>query len=152
MNRADYLSIAPDLMAILFKQEAYFNTEFSTSDMLTVKHWELVKMRVSQINQCAYCIDMHSKQALSYGESAERLFGLSAWRDMPLYSASERLALEWAEVQTHCQPIDDALYQRAVNAFGEKGVVDLVVAVNAINSWNRIVKAFKPEIGVFNVK
>ena len=147
--RVDFYSTAPKAMAILLKQEDYFHQQFSESNTLSVNTWELVKLRVSQINQCAFCIDMHSKDALKLGERAERIYGLNAWRDMPFYSESERAALSWAERVTSGKPIDDDQYQQALAQFKESSLVDLTLAVNAINSWNRIAKTFKPEVGAY---
>ena len=109
----------------------------------------LVKMRVSQINQCAFCIDMHSKALLNHGETEERIIGLSAWRDMPFYSEKEIAALDWAEYLTSGQSVDDLRYQRVVQSLGEKALVDLTIAINAIHSWNRIAKTFKTEVGSY---
>ncbi|XZG69297.1 carboxymuconolactone decarboxylase family protein [Chitinibacteraceae bacterium HSL-7] len=147
--RINYFTLGSGAVKILMAQEHYLKTQFSQSGSVTVPVWELIKLRVSQINQCAFCIDMHSKEALRGGERHERMLGLSAWRDMPLYSEAERAALEWAEHLTSGQPVDDARFQRAVDALGEQAVVDLTIAVNAINSWNCIVKAFKPEVGSY---
>ncbi|MGJ8691793.1 MAG: carboxymuconolactone decarboxylase family protein [Thalassotalea sp.] len=101
------------------------------------------------MNQCAFCIDMHSKYALSQGETQERIIGLNAWRDMPLYSETELVALRWAEYLTSGKPVDDENYQKVVQALGEQAVVDLTIAINSINSWNRIAKTFKPEVGSY---
>ncbi|MCE0492455.1 carboxymuconolactone decarboxylase family protein [Vibrio salinus] len=147
--RANYIGLAPDAMKLLMAQENYLRQQFTESDILTTKVWELVKLRVSQINQCAFCIDMHSKEALSAGENTERILGLNAWRDMPLYSEIENVALEWAESLTLGKPIDDPIYQHTVSLFGEKTVVNLTIAINAINSWNRIAKTFKQEVGSY---
>ncbi|MCV5640384.1 carboxymuconolactone decarboxylase family protein, partial [Escherichia coli] len=82
--------------------------------------WELVKLRISQINQCAFCINMHSKDALKLGEKPERIWGLSAWKDMPFYSDAEHVALGWAELLTAGLPVDDDTYQLTLNTFGEE--------------------------------
>lgn len=148
-TRANYIGLAPKAMQILMEQEAYLREQFRESDVLTITLWELVKLRVSQINQCAFCIDMHSKDALAQGETLERMVGLSAWRDMPLYSDAERAALDWAEHLTGGKPVDDHRYEEAVSVLGEKGLVDVTLAVNAINSWNRVAKTFKPEVGSY---
>ncbi|MEL7291540.1 MAG: carboxymuconolactone decarboxylase family protein [Pseudomonadota bacterium] len=148
-QRANYFGLAPNAIQILMEQESYLHGQFSDSEVVNVALWELVKLRVSQMNQCAFCIDMHSKDALAKGETLERLIGLSAWRDMPLYSDIERVALSWAEHLTHGQPVDDDTYQHVVEAFGEKTLVDLTIAINAINSWNRVAKTFKPEVGSY---
>ncbi|WJG28354.1 carboxymuconolactone decarboxylase family protein [Vibrio furnissii] len=148
-KRINYIHIAPQAMEILYTQEAYFHEQFSQSDTLNMTTWELVKLRVSQMNQCAFCIDMHSKDALKMGEQPERIWGLSAWKDMPLYSEAERVALAWAELLTAGQPVDDDAYQLTLNTFGDKAMVNLTVAVNAINSWNRMVKVFQPQVGLY---
>jgi len=149
LQRANYYGLASEAMQILMEQEAYLRKQFNPPHRITAPVWELVKLRVSQINQCAFCIDMHSHEAQNQGESAERIIGLSAWRDMPGYSEVERAALGWAELATSGQIVDDETYQAIINVIGEQGLVDLTIAVNAINSWNRIVKTFKPEVGSY---
>lgn len=106
---------------------------------------ELVKTRVSQINGCAYCIDMHTKDARAAGETEQRLYGLSAWRETPFYSARERAALEWAEALTLISENDvpDELYARAREQFSEEEMVKLTLAVVTINGWNRIAISFR---------
>lgn len=148
-TRADYFTLSGKAMELLLEQENYLRQQFTVSKTLTLPLWELVKLRVSQINQCAFCIDMHATEAQTNGETTERIIGLSAWRDMPLYSESERAALEWAEHLSAGQPVDNASYNAVTDALGDQGVVDLTLAVNAINSWNRIAKTFKPAIGSY---
>jgi AhpD family alkylhydroperoxidase len=145
IKRANYFGLATKAMQILIEQEGYLQQQFETSDTVPVSTWELIKLRISQINQCAFCIDMHSKEAMKQGESAERIFGLSAWRDMPLYSTTEQVALEWAERVTAGEPVDDLSYQQTEEVLGEQGMVDLTLAINAINAWNRVAKTFKPK-------
>lgn len=102
---------------------------------------ELVLMRVSQINGCAFCLDMHSKDARAAGETEQRLYLLPAWRETRLYSERERTALAWAEELTKLAPHDavsDALYEQASKVFEEAELVDLTLLVVTINSWNRI--------------
>jgi AhpD family alkylhydroperoxidase len=147
--RTNYFDLAPKAMQILRSQEGYLREQFSVSETVTIPIWELVKLRVSQINQCAFCIDMHSKDALSQGEGQERIIGLSAWRDMTLYSEAERAALDWAECLTYGKAVDDHSYQKVVETLGEQAVVDLTIAINSINSWNRIAKIFTPEVGSY---
>jgi len=148
-QRANYFGLANKAMQILMEQEGYLSQQFSTSEKVTTRIWELVKLRISQINQCAFCIDMHSKDALKQGESAERLLGLNAWQEMPLYSNVERAAMQWAEDVLNGQSAEQVPYQRAVEVLGEQAVVDLTIATNAISSWNRIAKTFKPEVGSY---
>lgn len=147
--RVNYFALASKAMQILMNQEGYLRAQFSVSETVTPVIWELVKLRVSQINQCAFCIDMHSKDALSEGETPERIIGLSAWRDMPLYSETEMVALDWAEHLTLAKQVDDECYQSVAKVLGEQAIVDLTIAINAINSWNRIAKTFTPEVGSY---
>ena len=106
---------------------------------------ELVKMRASQINGCAYCLDMHSKDARAAGESEQRLYGLPAWREAPFYSKRERAALAWTEAVTRLadRPVPEALYGELREQFNEKEAVDLTMAVIAINGWNRLAAVFR---------
>ncbi len=143
MKRVNHISAAPEAMGLLFQQEEYIEKQCSEHSGLL----HLIKLRVSQINQCAFCIDMHTRQALDSGETLARLMGLNAWRDMPFYSQQETIVLDWAERLTQVESISDSVYQRAVNELGESLLVSLTLAVNAINSWNRMAKAFKPEVG-----
>jgi AhpD family alkylhydroperoxidase len=102
---------------------------------------ELVLMRCSQINGCAYCLDMHSKDARAAGETEQRLYVLPAWRETTLFSERERIALAWAEELTELNSHDavsDALYAQARQHFDEEALVDLTLLVVAINGWNRI--------------
>lgn len=148
-KRLDYFSASPQAMEILLGQESYLRRQFSATNSVTLVTWELVKLRISQINQCAYCIDMHSKDAIKQGETPERIYGLSAWLEMPLYSEQEQSALAWAELVTSDISVSEEHYQRALDCFGDQGLVDLTIAINAINSWNRIAKTFKPEVGSY---
>jgi AhpD family alkylhydroperoxidase len=148
-TRANYFALSAKAMELLLEQENYLRQQFSVSETVPVTTWELVKLRVSQINQCAFCIDMHSTQAQQQGESAERIIGLSAWRDMPMYTETERVALAWAEHLTSGLTIDDQRYNEVSTALGEQAMVDLTLAINAINSWNRVAKTFKPAVGSY---
>ena len=111
----------------------------------------LVLMRASQINGCAYCMDMHSKDPRAAGKAEQRLYVLPAWREASFYSARERAALAWTEaltqLATHDQSVPDALYEEARAQFEEKELVDLTLLVTLINSWNRINIAGRPEVG-----
>lgn len=147
--RANYFGLASKAMEILMDQENYLREQFSVSETVTTQIWVLTKLRVSQINQCAFCIDMYSKDALNRGETQERIIGLSAWRDMPLYSDTEVAVLGWAEHLTLGKDVDNENYQKMTQELGEQAIVDLTIAINAINSWNRIAKTFKPEVGSY---
>jgi AhpD family alkylhydroperoxidase len=118
---------------------------------LEPKLCNLVLMRASQLNGCAYCLDMHSKDARAAGESEQRLYVLPAWRETSFYSARERAALAWCEALTqlpaHGHSVPDALYREARAQFDEKELVDLTLLVTLINSWNRINIAAQPEVG-----
>jgi len=106
---------------------------------------ELVKTRASQINGCAFCIHMHSADAMRHGETPARLLLLSAWRESPLYTARERAALGWTEALTLLPETGapDAAYEEALEAFGPKGLVDLSVLIGMINAWNRLGVGFR---------
>ena len=101
---------------------------------------DLVRMRASQINGCAYCLDMHSKDTRANGETEQRLYGLEAWREAPYYSARERAALEWTEALTLVSEtrVPDEVYERVRAEFSEDELVQLSLAVVAINGWNRL--------------
>lgn len=109
---------------------------------------ELVYFRVSQINRCAYCLDMHSKDLRAAGETEQRLYGLSAWRETPYYSDRERAALAWAEAVTKCE-VADTVYQDVIKEFSDEEVIDLTLAITTINTWNRLNHAFPNEPGSY---
>ena len=145
--RANYFVIAPKAMDLLMQQERYLEEQFEKSTVLNKRVWELVKLRVSQLNQCAFCIDMHTRDLVKMGESSERLVGLCTWDQLPYYSEAERAALYLADRLTTANEMGDDTYRRLLDHLGEQGIVDMSIAVNAINSWNRIAKTFKPAIG-----
>ena len=109
----------------------------------------LLKMRASQINGCAYCLDMHTKDARAAGETEQRLYLLDAWRETPLYTERERAALAWTEALTRVTDghVSDEVYSEASDHFTEQELVALTIAVVAINGWNRFNIAFRPEVG-----
>ncbi len=106
---------------------------------------ELVKMRASQINGCAYCIDMHSQDARAQGETEQRLYALSAWRETPFFSERERAALLWTEKLTLISNdhVPDDVYEQVRQHFTDKELVDLTLAVATINAWNRLAISFR---------
>ncbi len=115
---------------------------------------ELVVIRVSQINKCAYCLDMHWKEARAKGRTEQRLYGLIAWEESPYYSERERAALKWAEAVTAAH-VPDEIYDTVKDHFSEAELIDLTHAVNLINNWNRINLSFPSvagsyEVGMFN--
>ena len=110
---------------------------------------ELLNFRVSQINGCAYCLDMHSKDLRAAGETEQRLYMLDAWRESPFYTERERAALAWAEAVTLVTEghVPDEVYEQARAQFGEEELANLTLAVVAINGWNRLNIAFRTEPG-----
>jgi AhpD family alkylhydroperoxidase len=111
---------------------------------------ELVHFRVSQINGCAYCLDMHSKDARAHGETEQRLYGLSAWRETPYYNDRERAALAWAEAVTACH-VPDEVYSDAIQQFSEEELIDLTLSITNTNTWNRFNVAFTTIPGTYRV-
>ncbi len=118
---------------------------------LEEKLLHLVKLRVSQMNGCAYCIDMHWKDLRAAGEGEQRLYELDAWRETPFYTDRERAALAWAEGVTRVTHghVPDALYEEARRHFSEKELVDLTLLVVTINAWNRFAIAFRAPAGSY---
>ena len=112
---------------------------------------ELVKTRASQINGCAYCIDMHTKDARAKGETEQRLYGLSAWRETPYYSDRERAALEWTETITRIADthVPDEVYEQVRRHFDEDQLVALTFAAVVINAWNRLAISFRVPAGTY---
>lgn len=114
---------------------------------------ELVKTRVSQINGCAYCIDMHTQDARAAGESEQRLHALAAWQDTPFFSERERAALAWAEALTRLSSarVPESLMEDTLLFFGTEELVSLTLAIIAINGWNRLAIASKMPAGSYRV-
>jgi AhpD family alkylhydroperoxidase len=118
---------------------------------------ELVKIRASQINGCAYCIDLHTKDAQAAGESEQRICALSAWRETPFFTPRERAALAWTEELTKIQQslasdqaykhASDQAYEEVRTAFDETDLVKLTLSITSINTWNRLALSFQPEPG-----
>ena len=111
---------------------------------------ELVFFRVSQMNGCAYCLDMHSKELRAAEETEQRLYSISAWRETPYYSDRERAALAWAEAVTKCE-VPDAVYDKVSQYLTEAELIDLTLAVTTINTWNRFNIAFPQVAGTYRV-
>ena len=144
--RIDYTKVGSGALRAMYGLEKYL-AESSIEAPLR----ELVKLRASQINGCAYCIDMHWKDARAAGESEQRLYGLAAWRETPYYSERERAALAWAEELTLVAEhhVSDELYEQTRRQFGEQELIDLTLAVATINAWNRIAISFRSEAGSY---
>jgi AhpD family alkylhydroperoxidase len=125
-----------------------------TSAALEPSLFELVKIRASQINGCAYCIDMHTKDARAAGETEQRIYALNSWRETPFFTDRERAALEWTEAvtclgDTH---VPDEVYRRAAAEFGESELVALTFGVIVINCWNRLAVPFRAPVGTYQPK
>jgi AhpD family alkylhydroperoxidase len=123
--------------------------EFVHKSGLDPKLLELVKIRASQINGCAYCLDMHTKDARAGGESEQRIYLLDAWKESPFYSDRERAALEWAETLTLLpeRGAPDEIFDRVRKHFRDEEMVNLTMAIVAINGWNRLEVGFKGDVG-----
>jgi AhpD family alkylhydroperoxidase len=113
---------------------------------------ELVKIRTSQINGCAYCLDMHTKDARALGETEQRLYALNAWRETPFFTDRERAALEWAEAVTRvsADQVPDAVYESVKPHFTDTELVALTFALVAINGWNRLAISFRAPVGSYH--
>jgi len=131
--------------------KAMFALSSEATAKLEPKLFELVKTRASQINGCAYCLDMHTKDARHNGETEQRLYGLSAWRETPFYTDRERAALEWTEAVTLVSDshVPDDVFARVSAQFSEPELVALTFGVVVINCWNRLSIAFRPPVGSY---
>jgi AhpD family alkylhydroperoxidase len=133
--RFNFFTAAPNAYKAMCGLEEYLHNCGLEASLL-----HLVKLRASQINGCAYCLDMHWKDLKAIGESDQRLYSLDAWRECPWYSDRERAALTWTEALTLVTNghVPDAVYQQVKAHFTEKELADLTLAVTTINAWNRI--------------
>ena len=148
-NYQEYAKAAPGAQRAMFGLGSYLEDCGLEPSLL-----ELVKMRASQINGCAYCMDMHSKDARAHGETEQRLYVLPGWREAPFYNERERAALEWTEAVTLISEnhIPDELFDRVRKVFSPKEMVDLTLAVVTINGWNRFSISFRAEAGSYQPK
>jgi len=144
-NRLNLFEKGPNALKALFGIGTYLK-KASIEEPLKV----LLAMRVSQINKCAYCIDMHYKEARAHGETEQRLYGLSAWHESPYYTKRERAALAWAEAVTTCQAPDE-VYAELKELFTEEEMVDLTLLISTTNTWNRLNIAFPQNVGTYTV-
>jgi AhpD family alkylhydroperoxidase len=144
--RIAYMKVAPGAMKAMRGLEAYL-AECGLEPSLL----DLVKTRASQINGCAYCLDMHTKDARARGESEQRLYALSAWRETPFYTERERAALAWTEAVTLITDghVPDAVYEEVRQHLTEEELVNLTLAVVAINGWNRFAISFRTVPGTY---
>jgi AhpD family alkylhydroperoxidase len=144
--RLNLMQVSPEAMKAMRAVQQYVDASGLEHSLL-----ELVKMRASQINGCAFCLDMHSKDARAAGETEQRLYVLDAWREAPFYSARERAALAWTEALTEIAKTHapDDVYAEARAQFSEKELAGLTMAIVAINGWNRIAIGFRSEPGSY---
>ncbi len=147
--RLDFRKASPKANAAMYAVHDFVRTCGLDHTLL-----ELVKLRASQINGCAHCIDMHSKELRADGESEQRLYLLSAWRESPFYSERERAALAWTEAVTLVadSQVPDEVYEQARAQFSEEELVNLTMAVIAINGANRLNIAFRTVPGSYQVR
>jgi len=133
--RISLMNVNPAIIQAMFGLEKQVSKGGLDNKLLN-----LVRMRASQINGCAFCLDMHSKDARAAGETEQRLYGLNAWRETPYYSARERAALEWTEALTLVTEghVPDEVYERVRQEFSEDELAHLSLAIVAINGWNRL--------------
>ena len=134
-QRINYYEVAPEALNIMMEMEKY-----TKSTGIDRKLRELIKIRASQMNGCAFCLNMHTFDARKMGETEQRLYCVSAWRECDFYTDAEKVALELTEHVTlvPTKRVPDDLYNRVRNHFSEKNYVDLVILINQINSWNRL--------------
>jgi AhpD family alkylhydroperoxidase len=144
--KMEFPKVAPGAARAMLSLEKYVQECGLEASLL-----ELVRMRASQINGCAYCLDMHSKDARAAGETEQRLYLLNGWHEAPCYTARERAALAWTEALTLIADthVPDAVYNEARQYFSEQELVNLSVAVVAINGWNRLQISFRAEVGAY---
>ena len=144
--RLDTGAVSPSAYRVMFGLEKFIH-ESSIEPKLA----HLLKMRASQINGCAYCLDMHSKDLRAAGETEQRLYLLDAWRESPMYTDRERAALEWAEAVTLITQghVPDEVYERVRAQFSEEELINLTMAVVAINGWNRLNIALRTVPGTY---
>jgi|SRR5690554_5327173 len=137
--RLNYSKLEPAALRAMLELENYV-----ADSGLDPSLRELIKIRASQINGCAYCIDMHTKDARAAGETEQRIYALNAWRETPFFTDRERAALEWTEALTLIAEINisDQLYEATREHFTESEIIALNIAVIAINGWNRLAISF----------
>lgn len=143
--RVDTGKLSPEPQRIMGSLEKYVRGSGLPMSLI-----ELVKTRASQINHCAFCLDMHTKDARAAGETEQRLYALNAWRETPFYTERERAALAWTEAVTQISHgVPDELYEEARQHFSEKELVDLTWSIAAINMWNRMAISFQAVPGSY---
>lgn len=144
--RIDYTKVNPGAFKAMFGLESYVRASGIEKSLL-----ELIKIRASQINGCAYCIDMHTKDARAGGETEQRIYSLDAWRETPFYTERERAALAWTEAVTMITfgHVPDEVFEQVRDHFSDEEIVNLTMAVVAINAWNRLSISFRTVPGTY---
>lgn len=147
-QRINFFAKGQEAMKAMYGLGAYLTKSAVEQPLL-----HLIYFRVSQINGCGYCLDMHSKDLRAIGETEQRLYTLNAWRETPFFSPRERAALAWAEALTKLQnnEVPDDVYNEALQQFSEQELVDLTLAVTTINTYNRFNVAFHTPVGSYKV-
>ena len=145
-TRLSHPNVAPDAYHAMLALETYVRSAGLERNLL-----ELVKLRASYLNGCAYCVDMHTKDARANGETEQRLYAVPVWRDTPFFTTRERAALEWTEAVTVLgrDGVPDDVFAIARGQFSEEELVRLTMAVIVINGWNRLSVAFRTEVGTY---
>jgi AhpD family alkylhydroperoxidase len=145
-SRINTKTVNPGALKAMLGLETYLH-----QSGLDTKLLDLIRLRVSQINGCAYCIDMHWKDLRAAGETEQRLYGLDAWRESPYYTDVERAALAWAEAVTLVADghVPDKVFELAHRYFNDEELANLTLGVVAINGWNRLNIAFRTEPGTY---
>lgn len=145
VRRINSAQIAPGAYEAMQGLQQYTHNSGLESSLL-----ELIKLRASQINGCAYCLDMHSKDARAAGETEQRIYVLSAWHEAPFYSPRERAALAWTEAVTRIgEGVTEELFASTREHFSDKELVDLTMAIVTINSWNRLAVSLGADVGSY---
>ncbi len=149
MERISKQDLPEGLMHAIMQVQAYINKAGLNKSMI-----ELMQTRVSQINCCAYCLDMHSKEAVEAGESIQRLVSVSAWREAPYYAPQERAVLQFAEVLTRLEEGADLdlIHEELLKYFTKQEIALLTLSIAQINLWNRLVKSFGTVAGSYQIQ
>ena len=144
--RIDYARLVPGALRAQFGLESYVRGSGLEHALLA-----LVKLRASYMNGCAYCVDMHTKDARAAGETEQRLYAVPVWRETPFFTPRERAALAWTEAVTDVArtAVPDDVYAHARQHFSEEELVNLTMAVIAINGWNRLAVSFRAPVGTY---
>jgi AhpD family alkylhydroperoxidase len=144
--RTNGLKVAPDAYRAMLALEGYARSKGLPASLL-----HLVRLRASYLNGCAYCVDMHTKEARAEGETEQRLYAVPVWRETPFFTPRERAVLAWTETVTEIgrAGVPDELYEATRVHFSEEEIIWLTMAIVSINGWNRLSIAFRAEVGSY---